>query len=56
MGWCYWGGRLVLQKGCNKVHLLFLHGHKLLLLHAFVVLVLLLGVMYLLVHGLHEGL
>ena len=42
-------------KGCNQVYLLFLHGHELLLLLSFVVLVLLLGVMNLFVHGLHEG-
>ena len=42
-------------KGCNKVYLLFLYGHELLLLLQFVVLLLLLGVMNLFVHGLHEG-
>ena len=55
MGQCYLGGRLVLQKVCYQIHLLFLNVHELLLLLTFVVLVLLLGVMYMLVHGLHEG-
>ena len=55
MGRCYWGGRLILQKGCDQVHLFFLHVHELLILLTFAVPVLLIGVMYLIVHGLHEG-
>ena len=46
---------LVLYNGCNQVHLLFLHGHELLLLPPFVVSFLLLGVMNMFVHGIHEG-
>ena len=42
-------------EGYNQVYLLLLHGHELLLLLQFIVLVLLLGVMNLFAHGLHEG-
>ena len=55
MGRCYWCGRLFLKKGCDQVHLLFLHGNELFVLLPFVVLVLLLGVTDILVRGLHEG-
>ena len=38
--------RLVLQKGFNQVHLLFLNGHNFFLLFPFVVSLLLIGVMF----------
>ena len=49
------GREVFLEKGGYQVHLLFLYGHELLHMLLFVVAMLLLVVLHLFIHGLHEG-